>query len=61
MTDNSMTRRDDCRLTIARLIATDDGRVWTKLPVKIQTQYLVLAGNVLAAVERMMTRFSWRE
>jgi hypothetical protein len=53
-------QRSECKLTIARQIATNEGRVWARLSLKMQTQYLVLAENILATVERMSTGKVWR-
>jgi hypothetical protein len=56
-----MTTRDECKTLIARQIAIHEGRNWTRLPEKNRIDYLTLAGNILATVERNISAYTWRE
>lgn len=51
--------RDDAKTLIARQIAIAEGKVWDRLPRSAQIEYLTLAGNILATVERKMKEWKW--
>lgn len=64
MIDPSPARRADTKRMIARQIAIADGYVWQSHPNAQQMRkhqtYLTLAENILATVERCMTKWSWQ-
>lgn len=44
--------RQACLILIARQIAIHDGLFWDRLPSKRRDDYMTLATNILATVER---------